>query len=664
MVGKMYPSNVWCFTREAIVSMRRRKLIAVATLSTCFIALLVLAATVIATLNLSLASKQLRDSAQVTVFLRKDAGTSERATFEAWLASRTHIRSYDYVSPQTALGELADRLGNDSRLLEAAGGNPIPPSFRIHAARPEQVRPLVSALKARREVSRVVFASDATSRLVSMSRVLNVAGILLSFLLGLAAITIIHNAMAVAIDSRRRDIRIMRLVGADPMLIRLPYLITGALYGIAAAVLASLVTVTLYSLIAGAVAEAFPFIPTATVGQAATLTVPVTILLGATFGVLGAAMSLGRHLQPHISPCQTGVRDLRLGVPTKVALSILALVIVLMSAVAVRADAGLVDKIGRANDLGTSIAAGTRRLKVLGARITSSETRLAGLTREMGRLKSHIVRVDADKSRISSRLSAQLLAFYAAGRGDQIENLAGSRSIEEALVTSQRLSFILELEAEGFDRARKTLDDLYASRAQLGRAQREASSILNNLRRLRQQLKERAASRKVALRRLTDEIRGSVAVYGTTAVARDVAVYGTDGFIFPVAAPHRFSNDWHQPRSGGRKHKGTDVMASMGAPLLSVVGGTVRFGSNELGGTTIHLDGADGADYYYAHLSGYAQGVTSGATVAPGRLIGYVGDSGNAKGTSPHLHFEIHPDGGAAVNPYPTLTQSDELLFQ
>ena len=114
-----------------------------------------------------------------------------------------------------------------------------------------------------------------------------------------------------------------------------------------------------------------------------------------------------------------------------------------------------------------------------------------------------------------------------------------------------------------------------------------------------------------------------------------------------------FTNDWGMPRSGGRRHKGTDMLSPRGTPVVANVGGSVRGHSSSLGGISYYLTGDDGNEYYGAHLSALS-GVTG--RVEQGTVIGFVGDSGNARGTN-HLHFEIHPGGGGAVNPYPTVSQ-------
>lgn len=105
---------------------------------------------------------------------------------------------------------------------------------------------------------------------------------------------------------------------------------------------------------------------------------------------------------------------------------------------------------------------------------------------------------------------------------------------------------------------------------------------------------------------------------------------------------------------GTRTHKGVDIFAKEGTPVFATVDGIVSYSSNKLGGMTANLTGKDGTWYYYAHLSGYEG---EARTVLAGETIGYVGNTGNAINTPPHLHFEIHPHNGPAVDPFVALKE-------
>jgi LysM repeat protein len=119
----------------------------------------------------------------------------------------------------------------------------------------------------------------------------------------------------------------------------------------------------------------------------------------------------------------------------------------------------------------------------------------------------------------------------------------------------------------------------------------------------------------------------------------------------PVPGAHYF-NDWGFPRSGGRFHEGNDLFASRGTPVLAPVSGTILFQQGPIGGLQFRLYGDDGTTYIGSHLD--TVGGTDGYIAAASQL-GTVGDTGNAIGSRPHLHFEMHPGDGPAVNPYPTL---------
>ncbi len=121
----------------------------------------------------------------------------------------------------------------------------------------------------------------------------------------------------------------------------------------------------------------------------------------------------------------------------------------------------------------------------------------------------------------------------------------------------------------------------------------------------------------------------------------------------PVKGPVSFTDTYGAFRSGGRRHQGVDMFAAMGTPVVAIIDGTMlRRETSSLGGMSVYLKGGDGTEYFYTHLSRYSE-VTAGQQVKAGTILGYVGDSGNAAGGPPHLHFEVR-SGGVPINPTPT----------
>jgi len=127
---------------------------------------------------------------------------------------------------------------------------------------------------------------------------------------------------------------------------------------------------------------------------------------------------------------------------------------------------------------------------------------------------------------------------------------------------------------------------------------------------------------------------------------------------FPVAGAANFTDDWLNPRFTPvfHLHEGTDIFAAMGTPVRSPVEGVVRHASGGAGGTAAYVTTKEGHELYFAHLSAYSD-VKPGDSVKVGDVLGFVGDTGNAAGGPPHLHFEIHPKGKGPVNPKPYLDQ-------
>jgi murein DD-endopeptidase MepM/ murein hydrolase activator NlpD len=137
----------------------------------------------------------------------------------------------------------------------------------------------------------------------------------------------------------------------------------------------------------------------------------------------------------------------------------------------------------------------------------------------------------------------------------------------------------------------------------------------------------------------------------TTAASAPVA---SGGWVCPVQGPHAFSNDYGAARGGGSSHQGNDILAARGTPVVANVDGVVRPRNGAVSGLSYFLDGDDGITYFGAHLDSFG----ASGRVTAGTVIGTVGNTGDAAGGPPHLHFEMHPGGwGNPVNPYSTLTR-------
>ena len=150
--------------------------------------------------------------------------------------------------------------------------------------------------------------------------------------------------------------------------------------------------------------------------------------------------------------------------------------------------------------------------------------------------------------------------------------------------------------------------------------------------------------------------------------------------VFPVAGDVTYSDDFGQARPGG-PHQGNDLMGVKKTPVVAVESGKVTFWTTSAGaGCMLYLYGDSGTMYEYIHLNNdltmkndnrgscvpgvsYARGLKSGTHVQAGQMVGYLGDSGDANGIASHLHFEVHPSGGAAVSPYAYLQSAQRLLF-
>ncbi len=266
---------------------------------------------------------------------------------------------------------------------------------------------------------------------------------------------------------------------------------------------------------------------------------------------------------------------------------------------------------------------------------------------EVERNRQELEKAQRDFKRARTILHQRLRSIYMSGDVNSMEVLLESTSLDDFLTRYDYFAFIGRRDYQVFEEVKRLREEI--TRRQHALEEKEALQMqsMATLNAKRMAMEASIQEQQRYLDSLNKEILELLAQGGYYGTPRSTPI---GNFIFPVQGPCSFSNDWHAPRTG-HLHQGNDIFAAMGTPCVACVSGTVHQGEGKNAGLYVRLVGDDGNVYYYMHLQRF------GATghVAAGTVIGYVGDTGNAKGGPPHLHFEIHPGGGPAINPYPIL---------
>jgi peptidoglycan LD-endopeptidase LytH len=232
---------------------------------------------------------------------------------------------------------------------------------------------------------------------------------------------------------------------------------------------------------------------------------------------------------------------------------------------------------------------------------------------------------------------------------DRLEQRRGD--LDEALAEQQRLAQTLERDLA---RAQELEERLVEEERERQRErERERRAAERAAAREAERASEREAAREAERAEEAEEAEQADTGGGSTGSGDPAPASGSGGMVCPVDQPRSFTDTWGAPRSGGRAHRGTDILAPMGTPVRAITDGVWDIQSpGPNAGLWAILRGSDGTDYWYLHLQSHT--VSDGARVSAGQQTGTNGDTGNARGT-PHVHFEMHPGGGGAINPYPTL---------
>lgn len=285
-----------------------------------------------------------------------------------------------------------------------------------------------------------------------------------------------------------------------------------------------------------------------------------------------------------------------------------------------------------------------RELDVLVASFEAARTRMENLSSEINAVQAQQAALDSQLSEVQEAINERAAEAYRSGPATMLDVIMQTQSYRQFSSMLSLFEAVAIWDGQILETVQYLKDETARLQAELDAKGAEQQQVLATL-------NQRQAEMASSLERLGRE-------YET--VRRKVAD-AESGFVFPVRAPFSFVDTFGAPRSGFRKHEGTDIFAARGTPLYAVVDGVIEDkGVNGLGGNKLWLRSpADGWRYYYAHMSGYASGISNGTRVSKGQVIGYVGNTGNARTTPPHVHFEAHPPEQGATNPHAILQRAN-----
>ena len=267
---------------------------------------------------------------------------------------------------------------------------------------------------------------------------------------------------------------------------------------------------------------------------------------------------------------------------------------------------------------------------------------------------------EAELNEAQEMLQSRMAAWYRSDDLGFVTLLLGAQDFADLVTRMEYASRIALEDSVAIERVETLLVELHEDRERLEEEQAERAKQVDKFKGERDDLEERLKDKQAEYDRVQAELaeaarREEDARQRAAAPARGSSVPGPNGMVFPVAGPNYYSDTWGASRAGGRRrHQGTDIMAATGTPTVATLSGSVTSRSGDSAGLYLILQADNGWTFYYMHLDSI---IVGSGRVEAGQVIGTVGYTGNASASAPHLHYEIHPPGRGAVNPYSYLLE-------
>lgn len=286
------------FIREVAISLKRNNWMSFASIGTVAVSLFVLGVFLILVLNMNRLASALESQVQINVYLADDVTRSEREAIKTDIEDIKGVELVDFVGRDEALDRLRDRLGDQRYLLDALGDdNPLPDSFEVTMSDPEFVQTAAEEIAEFDGVESAKYGQDVVEHLFDITRLMRIFGLILMLLLAGATLFIISNTIRLTVFARRKEIAIMKYVGATDWFIRWPFLLEGMVLGLIGGIIAAFALRSFYAAMAAKIYGTLAFFPLMPQYPFMNYVSFAIILSGMIIGTIGSTISLKRFLE-------------------------------------------------------------------------------------------------------------------------------------------------------------------------------------------------------------------------------------------------------------------------------------------------------------------------------------------------------------------------------
>ncbi|WP_294147780.1 permease-like cell division protein FtsX [uncultured Selenomonas sp.] len=286
------------FIQEVFRSLRRNNWMSFASIGTVAVSLFVLGVFLLLVLNMNRMASALESQVQISVYLEDGLSADDRQDIASDIEALQGIESIRYISKDEAKARLEDRLGDQKYLLDALGDkNPLPDSFEVVVKSPDLVETAAKAIDRMDGVQEAKYGQDVIEHLFAITRLIRIFGLVLMVLLAGATLFIISNTIRLTVFARRKEIAIMKYVGATDWFIRWPFLLEGMVLGFVGGVIAAVALRSFYAAMAAKITDTLTFFPLMPQYPSMNYITVALLLAGMAIGALGSALSLKRFLK-------------------------------------------------------------------------------------------------------------------------------------------------------------------------------------------------------------------------------------------------------------------------------------------------------------------------------------------------------------------------------